>query len=69
MELTRTTVTAPAIHCQGCATAAQSAVSRLPGVSGVEVDVPSKTVTVTHSAALTPDRVKEVLSRAGFPSV
>lgn len=37
----------PDVSCVHCVTAISTSVGRLPGVTGVEVDLGSKTVTVT----------------------
>ena len=54
----------PEISCQGCAAAIQRAVGNVPGVQKIEVDVPTKVVTVTHDTA--PERVTDALKKAGF---
>jgi copper chaperone CopZ len=62
-----TTFTAPTISCGGCARNVRAAMSRTPGVSGVEVDVPAKRVAVTFDAAVTsPERIAAALTEAGF---
>ena len=43
-----TTFTAPGISCQGCANTIEQVLARIPQVAGVTVDVPNKTVTVSH---------------------
>jgi copper chaperone CopZ len=68
MEPTKTTLNAHGIKCQGCATAAKAAVDKLPGVKNVEVDVPGKTVTVTHDQWTDRDALARALSTAGFPA-
>jgi copper chaperone CopZ len=63
-----TTLKAPDIECGGCANAIKKAVGALPGVSGVDVDVETKVVTVTHDAQAAPRAaIENVLDRAGFP--
>ncbi len=68
METTTTTLTASGIKCQGCAGAAKAAVEKLPGVTAVEVDVPGKTVTVTHAPDTRRESLADVLTKAGFPA-
>lgn len=63
------TFTAPDIECDGCANAIKKALGKLPGVSAVEVDVPTKRVTVHHDPGATRDTLVAALDRAGFPVV
>jgi copper chaperone CopZ len=63
------TLTAPDISCDHCRRAIESALSRLDGVSSVEVDVPAKTVQVRYDpAALTPAAIAAALDAEGYPS-
>ncbi len=63
------TAHAPDITCEGCANAIQRALGKLSGVSKVEVDVPSKDVTVQYEeGVVTPADVLGKLSRAGYDS-
>ena len=52
-----------AMSCESCARAATALVSKLPGVTKVETDVPSKTVTVTGTAST--DAVLAALRKTG----
>ncbi|MBA4066754.1 MAG: hypothetical protein C0501_24220 [Isosphaera sp.] len=61
-----TTVTAQGIVCGGCAKAVKTAVSAVPGVTGVEVEVAEKRVTVTHDGRVTKAAIEDTLKRAGF---
>ena len=54
----------PEISCQGCAAAIQRAVGALAGVQKIEVDVPSKLVTVTHETDAA--QIARALQKAGF---
>lgn len=59
---------APNIHCGGCAASIQRSLTKLPGVSAVEVEVESKRVTVEYDDSLqNPDGIAERLTQAGFP--
>ena len=62
-----TTFSVPDIMCGGCANAIKKALAPVPGVSSVEVDVPQKTVTVTHDQTASREAVVASLGRAGFP--
>lgn len=66
-ETNTTTVTAPDITCGGCANAIKNALGRIEGVGEVDVDVPTKQVTVRHQPAIDRDRIVDVLDQAGFP--
>lgn len=61
-----TTVTAPEIVCGGCANSIKKAFGSVEGISAVEVDVPSKKVTVNHSTQVSREEIVEVLDRAGY---
>jgi copper chaperone len=63
---TTTTLSAPDIHCGGCANAIKNALGKTPGVSDVAVDVDAKTVTVTHDAPVA--ALTDALDRIGFPA-
>lgn len=64
-----TTLTAPDIMCDGCANAIKKAVGTLPGVSGVDVNIDTKQVTVTHDATIAPQAaITGALDDAGFPT-
>ena len=68
MQTTKTTLNAAGIRCQGCATSAKAAVGKLPGVEKGEVDVPGKTVTVTHTPDTPRGAIANALTAAGFPA-
>jgi len=61
-----TTVTAEGVVCGGCANAVKKAVSSVPGVTNVEVEVPEKRVTVTHDKRANRADIEDALKRAGF---
>lgn len=61
-----TTVTAGGIVCGGCANAVKAAVSAVPGVSGVEVVVAEKRVTVAHDGRVNRAVIEDALKKAGF---
>lgn len=65
---TTTTVTAPDIVCGGCAGAIKNALGKVEGVSGVEVDVDAKRVSVEHRSDMRREEIVDVLDRAGFPA-
>ena len=64
----QTVVTAPDISCAHCATAITNAVGAIPGVNSVEVDVPSKRVTINHQpGAVDLAEVARVMDDEGYP--
>ena len=66
MTQTKKTLKTQGINCQRCATAARSAVEKLPGVTQAQFDLPEKTVTVTHDTAVDSADVARALTRAGY---
>jgi len=62
-----TSLVVPGIVCEGCANAIKKAVGKVEGVSEVEVNVATKTVTVTHDAKTPRQTIASALDRAGFP--
>lgn len=61
-----TTVTAPEIVCGGCASSIKKALGNVEGVSGVDVDVATKRVTVNHDAQVSREKIVDALDRAGY---
>ena len=63
-----TTFTAPDIECAGCAASIEKALGRAPGVQGVQVAVPDKSVTVRFDPGQTSsEQLEEALTEIGFP--
>jgi copper chaperone len=52
--------------CGGCANAIKNAFGRVDGVTNVEVDVPTKRVSVEHESTVTRADIVKVLDDAGF---
>ncbi len=64
-----TSLTAPEIKCEGCAQAITQALTPVPGVENVQVDIERKKVTVTYEpAVLRVEHIKSKLAEAGFPA-
>ncbi|HEY3267571.1 MAG TPA: heavy-metal-associated domain-containing protein [Armatimonadota bacterium] len=62
------TYTCPNIRCGGCASAITEALSGVPGVAAVSVDVAAKAVHVSFDdAGVTAPAVEAALAQAGFP--
>lgn len=59
----------PNIKCDGCAETIKGALANLNGVDSVEVDVPSKRVTVHYDEnVVTPAVIEQHMAQVGFPS-
>ncbi len=63
------TYTVTGMTCQHCVSAVTEEVSGLPGVTGVQVDLPSGGLTVTSDAPLDDDAVRAVVEEAGYEVV
>lgn len=63
-----TKVVAPDIVCGGCAGAIKNALGKVGGVSEVDVDVETKTVSVRHNTEVSREKIVEILDDAGFPA-
>ena len=61
-----TEYTSKSIECQGCARSVTAALSPLPGVHSVNVDVEGQKVTVTHDDDLDTGTLLEASKEAGF---
>ena len=61
-----TALTAEGITCGGCANAIKKAVSGVPGVVNVDVEVATKRVTVTHGDNVASRDVEDAIRKAGF---
>ena len=60
------TLSAPEIHCDGCATSIERAVRPLDGVRDVAVDVARRTVTVEYGDPANVALVSAAVTEAGF---
>lgn len=52
--------------CEHCVSAVSSEVGRLDGVTGVEVDLATGSVTVTSVSALNDAAIREAVDEAGY---
>ena len=57
----------PDIECDGCANSIKRALGRISGIQTVEVDVPTKMITVTYEERLPTADIRAALDQAGFP--
>ena len=64
-----TTLSAPTIKCNGCVNNVKAVLSRQPGVSNVQVELPTRQVTIDYDAGATsPEKLAGALSAAGYPN-
>jgi copper chaperone len=63
------TFAVPGMTCGHCKQAVTTELSKLTGVSTVDVDLDSKAVTVTSSGALDWNAISEAVDEAGFEAV
>jgi len=54
------------MSCSHCEDSIKAAVSAMPGVTDVQVDLPGKTVTVAHDEAVSFDAIKGEIEDQGF---
>jgi len=59
---------APDISCQHCAMAIKRELAAVAGLSDVQVDVPSKTVTLEYDNEDTLKRALALLNEIGYPA-
>jgi copper chaperone CopZ len=58
--------TVSGMNCGHCAQSVTEEITALPGVAGVDVDVPAGRVLVRAEAALAEDAVRAAVEEAGF---
>ncbi len=62
-----TTLVAPDISCEHCQHAIEGAVGKMPGVSNVKVDIPTKMVQVNYDPQkVNVAKIEEVLDDIGY---
>ena len=67
--MTTTSYTVAGMTCGHCVSAVTSEVSRIPGVTDVQVDLTAGTVTVTSDAALDEASVAAAVDESGYELV
>jgi len=67
--MSTTTWTVRGMSCSHCVNAVTGEISRIPGVTGVAVDLASGTVTVTAEADPSSDAVAAAVDEAGYTLV
>jgi copper chaperone len=64
----KTTLNVPDISCEHCEHAITEALTPVEGVQLVQVDIPTRLVTVTYDAdKVSVDRFKEILAEEDYP--
>ena len=69
MSTITTTYTVTGMTCSHCVAAVTEEVTRIPGVTGVQVDLPSGAVTITSGRPLDDASVKDAVEEAGYELV
>lgn len=67
--MSATTYTVTGMSCDHCVRAVTTEVGRLPGVTGVDVDLASGRLTVTSDQPLADDAVRAAVDEAGYELV
>lgn len=58
----------PQIHCQGCQSAIDKALTGVDGIHEIDPDIATDAVTVAYDEVrIDADRISELLANAGFP--
>jgi copper chaperone CopZ len=63
---TTTTYRVSGMTCQHCVNAVTAEITKLDGVTGVEVDLPSGDVTVTSAVELSEGDIRAAVDEAGY---
>ena len=64
--MTTTSYTVLGMTCGHCVSAVTEEVSQVPGVTGVDVDLPSGGLSVTSDAPVDDDAVRAAVEEAGY---
>ncbi len=59
----------PGVSCQHCVRAVTSEVSKVAGVSAVQVNLDTKVVTVEHGDTVAPEAIVAAIKEAGYEEV
>jgi copper chaperone len=62
-----TVLSVPTISCEHCERTITEALTPLPGVSTVDVDIPTKKVTVSYDAPANVEQFKDALAEEEYP--
>lgn len=68
MSAVTSTFSVPGLHCAGCIAKLEGGLSRTEGVIGARVNFTKRRVAVAHSDDLDDDRLRDIITRIGFPA-
>lgn len=67
MAMIETTLSVPDVSCEHCVKTINGALGAVEGVEQVNVDIPTKTVSLTYDAnQVEMEKIEEVLDEAGY---
>lgn len=55
------------INCNGCVNSVKQCLSDINGIDGINVDIPTGKVTISHNDNVELDQMLELLDEAGYP--
>jgi copper chaperone len=61
-----TQLIAPEIMCDGCVNSIKKALSNIKGISKIDVEIQTKTVTIEHSPEITKEQISGALEDIGY---
>ncbi len=64
--MTDTNFTVTGMTCDHCVLSVTEEVSEVPGVTGVDVDLPTGRLTVTSGAPIDADKIRSAVREAGY---
>ena len=64
--MTEKTYVVPDVSCEHCVSAITSELTKIGGIQDVQVDIPTKVVTVRHDGSVTDEQVVAGLDEAGY---
>jgi len=64
--VTEKTYTVPEISCEHCVRAITNELASVPGVEVVNIDIPTKVVTLRHSDEVTDEQIIATIAEAGY---
>jgi len=66
--VSRTTLEVEHITCGACLRVIDAELRKVPGILGMDADLPTRRVTVDHDPEVTPDEVAAAITAAGYPA-
>lgn len=67
-DATETTLQVANLSCGSCLYTIEGELRKYPGMVGMTADLASGLVTVRHTAELTPERLAQLVTQAGYPA-